>query len=217
MPSSIVSDRDPAFTSFFWSELMRLQGVQLAMSSSYHLQTDGQTEVVNRSLEQYLRSFTSDRPAEWVEWLPLCEYWFNTNFHVSTKCTPFEALYGIPPPKLLDYIPGTTKVEAVDRQLHSRQELIAVLRHNLVQAQNAMKLQADKHRSNRVFEVGDWVYLRLQPFKQQSLAHRASHKLSPRFYGPFQVLQRIGAAAYKLQLPPESKIHPVFHVSYLKK
>ena len=104
------------------------------MSSSYHPQTDGQTEVVNRSLEQYLRSFIRDKPAEWVEWLPLCEHWFNTNFHVSAKCTPFEALYGIPPPKLLDYIPGTIKVEAVDRQLHSKQELIAVLRHNLVQA-----------------------------------------------------------------------------------
>ena len=80
-----------------------------------------------------------------------------------------------------------------------------------------MKLQADKHRSDRVFDVGDWVYLRLQPFKQQSLAHKASHKLSLRFYGPFQVLQRIGAAAYKLQLPPESRIHPIFHVSCLKK
>ena len=80
-----------------------------------------------------------------------------------------------------------------------------------------MKLQADQHRSNRVFEVGDWVYLRLQPYKQQSIAHKASHKLSPRFYGPFQVLQRIGVATYKLQLPLESRIHPVFHVSCLKK
>ena len=105
----------------------------------------------------------------------------------------------------------------MDRQLHSRQEPIAVLKHNLVQAQNAMKLQADQHRSNRVFEVGDWVYLRLQPYKQQFIAHKASHKLSPRFYGPFQVLQRIGVATYKLQLPLESRIHPVFHVSCLKK
>ena len=64
MPNSIVSDRDPAFTSLFWFELMRLQGVQLIMSSSYHPRTDGQTEVMNRSLEQYLRSFTSDRPTE---------------------------------------------------------------------------------------------------------------------------------------------------------
>ena len=115
MPNSIVSDRDLAFTSLFWSELIRLQGVQLTMSSSYHPWTEGQTEVVNKSLEQYLRSFTSDRPTEWVEWSPLCEFWFNTNYHTSTKFTPFEALYGVPPPKLLDYIPGTIKVKAMDR------------------------------------------------------------------------------------------------------
>ena len=116
MPNSIVSDRDPTFTSLFWSELIRLQGVQLTMSSFfYHPQTDGQIEVVNGSLEQYLKSFTSDKPAKWVEWLPLCEFWFITNYHTSTKCTPFEALYGVPPPRLLDYIPGTTKVDAVDR------------------------------------------------------------------------------------------------------
>ena len=185
MPNSIVSDRDLSFTSLFWSELMRLQDVQLAMSSSYHPQNDSQTKVVNRSLEQYLMSFTSDKPAEWVEWLPLCQYWFNTNYHISTKCAPFEALYGVPPPKFFDYIPSTTKVKAVDTQLHSRQELIVVLKHNLVQAQNAMKLQVDQHRLDRVFEVGDWVYLRLQPYKLQSIAYRASHKLSPRFYGPF--------------------------------
>ena len=98
---------------------------------------------MNRSLEQYLRSFTSDKLAKCVERLPLCQYWFNTNYHILTKCTPFEALYGVPPPKVLDYIPSTIKVEAMDRQLHSRQKLIAILKHNLVQAQNAMKLQVD--------------------------------------------------------------------------
>ena len=133
--------------------------------------------MVKRSLEQYLRSFTSDKLAKWVERLPLCQYWFNTNYHILTKCTPFEALYGVPPPKVLDYIPSTIKVEAVDKQLHFRQKLIAVLKHNLMQAQNAMKLQVDQYRLYRVFEVGDWVYLRLQPYKQQSIAHRASHKL----------------------------------------
>lgn len=124
---------------------------------------------MNKSLNQYLITFTSDKPIIWVEWLPLCEFWFNTNYQTSTKFTPFEALYGIPPPKLLDYIPGITKVKAVDRQLRSRQQLLAILKHNLVQAQNSMKLQADQHQSNMVFEVGNWVYLRLQPYKQQSI------------------------------------------------
>ena len=77
-----------------------------------------------------------------------------------------------------------------------------------------MKFHADKHRSERSFSVGDWVYLRLQPYR--SISHKTFNKLSPRFYGPFQVLQKIGAVTYKLDLPPGSQIHPVFHVSYLK-
>ena len=80
MPSSIVSDRDPIFTSHFWNALMKLQGVKLAMSFAYHPQTDGQTEVVNKSLEHRLRTYAAVKPHSWVEWLPLAEYWFNTNF-----------------------------------------------------------------------------------------------------------------------------------------
>ena len=78
------------------------------MSSAYHAKTDGQTEVVNQSLEQYLRAFVHDRPHTWAAWLHLSEFWFNTNYHNSAKMTPFMALYGYHPPKLLDYILGTT-------------------------------------------------------------------------------------------------------------
>ena len=115
LPTSIVSDRDLVFTSRFWEKLLRLQGVDLAMSSAYHPQSDGQTEVVNRSLEQYLKAFAGDKPRQWVERLPLAKFWFNTNYHTATKVTPFEALYGFQPPKLLDYIPGLTKAAAVDQ------------------------------------------------------------------------------------------------------
>jgi hypothetical protein len=80
-----------------------------------------------------------------------------------------------------------------------------------------MKAQADKHRQERTFAVGDWVYMKLQPYAQMSIHRRSNHKLSYRFFGPFLVLQRVGKVAYKLQLPESSKIHPVVHVSQLKK
>ena len=85
-------------------------------------------------------------------------------------------------------------------------------------AQNQMKQQADQHRSERSFDVGDWVFLRLQPYKQMSLKQaKKDHKLSPKYYGPYKVLQEIGTMAYKLELPASTRVHPVFHVSCLKK
>ena len=172
--------------------------------------------MVNKSLEQYLRAFVGDKPKHWVEWLPLAEFWFNTNYHTATKLTPFEALYGFQPPTLLDYIPGLTKATAVEEFLQNRQQILTLLKTNLVAAQDRMKLQADKHRVERHFQVGDWVFLRLQPFKQHSIRLRKIGKLAPKFFGPFQVLQKIGSVAYKLDLPLTSCIHPVFHVSCLK-
>lgn len=80
-----------------------------------------------------------------------------------------------------------------------------------------MKQQADQHRSERQFQEGDQVFLRRQPYKQTSLKDKGCQKLSPKFYGPYRVLQRIGEVAYKLALPPTANIHPVFHVSSLKK
>ena len=139
LPSSIVSDRDTTFTSLFWEELFRRQGVDLAMSSSYHPQSDGKTEVVNKSLEHCLRAFVADKPSLWVEWLPLAEYWFNTNYHTSTKLSPFEALYGYSPPRLIEFMPGLTRVAAVEDLLKHRQQVVGLLEHNLVAAQASMK------------------------------------------------------------------------------
>ncbi len=87
------------------------------MSSAYHPQTDGQTEVMNKGLEGYLRSFTGDRPQDWRRWLSLAEWAYNTSVHSSTKLTPFEAVYGHPPPRLLPFEMGTTKVQAVENEL----------------------------------------------------------------------------------------------------
>ena len=161
MLASIVSNRDATFTSLFWSELFRLQGTNLAMSTAYHPQIDGQTEIVNKSLKQYLRAFTNDSPHRLAEWLPLAGFWFNSNFHTSLKLTPFKALYGFPPPTLQSYVLGTTRVATLDALLCQREAILATLRANLVAAQERMKVQVDRHRQERSFEVGDWVYLKL--------------------------------------------------------
>jgi hypothetical protein len=217
-PKIIVSNRDPIFTGHFWTELFSCLGNQLAHSSSYHPQSDGQTEIVNKCLEVYLRCFVSNKQTQWFKWLPLAEWWYNTSFHTATKMTPFMALYGYHPPSITSSLKEKSKVQAVEDHIENQQQILQILKDNLTMAQNRMKQQADQHRSERSFEVGDWVFLRLQPYKQMSLKQaKKDNKLSPNYYGPYKVLQNIGTMAYKLELPASSRVHPVFHVSCLKK
>lgn len=217
IPKSIVSDRDPLFLSSFWREIFRSQGTQLNMSSAYHPETDGQTEVINRCLESYLRCFAVDQPRTWAMWIPWAEFWYNTTFHVSTGKSPFEVVYGRKPPSILQFVPGEIRVQAVLQELLDRDEAIRQLKIHLGQAQSTMKTNADKKRRDVNFQVGEWVYVKLKPYRQMSVVRRIHHKLAAKFFGPFKILDKVGSVAYKLELPPTSKIHPVFHVSLLKK
>ncbi|KAE9602910.1 putative nucleotidyltransferase, Ribonuclease H [Lupinus albus] len=217
IPQSIVSDRDPLFMSLFWKELFRLQGTTLKMSSSYHPETDGQTEVVNRCLEAYLRCFVSEQPKTWSYWVPWAELWYNTTFHGSTGKTPFEVVYGRTPPPLVRFTQGETRVEAVATELVDRDEALRQLKYHLLRAQQQMKKFADKKRKFLEFEKGDWVFIKLRPHRQQTVARRINQKLAPRYYGPFPIVARIGAVSYKVKLPEATRVHPVFHISQLKK
>ncbi|XP_061346538.1 uncharacterized protein LOC133292177 [Gastrolobium bilobum] len=130
--------------------------------------------------------------------------------------SPFQTVYGKCPTLIPHYNKEDVKLEAVDTMLQDREVVINQLKMQLQRAQQGMKDKTDRHRQERMFNVGDKVLIKLQPYRQISVARRANHKLAKRYFGPFIVEQVISSVAYKVTLPEGSLIHPVFHVSLLK-
>ena len=212
MPTTIVSDRDPRFSSAFWQSLMKLLGVKLNTSSAYHAQTDGQTGRTNRTLESILRPYCTYEQDNWDELLPLAEFAFNNAPSATTGTSPFFANYGRHPqvPTTLGIsVPAQASTDFANdiEQLHSS------MRQRILKAQQAQKRYADERRTDASFSVGDKVLLSTEHIKTT----RPSKKLDFRRAGPFKITAKIGSVAYRLDLPDSmSALHPVFHISLLE-
>ncbi|KAL0544441.1 hypothetical protein IC582_019556 [Cucumis melo] len=217
VPVSIVSDRDARFSSKFWKGLQTAMGTRLDFSTAFHPQTDGQTERLNQVLEDMLRACALEFPGSWDSHLHLMEFAYNNSYQATIGMAPFEALYGkcCRSPVCWDEV-GEQRLMGPEL-VQSTNEAIQKIRSRMHTAQSRQKSYADVRRKDLEFEVGDKVFLKVAPMRGV-LRFEKRGKLSPRFVGPFEILERIGPVAYRLALPPSlTTAHDVFHVSMLRK
>jgi RNase H-like domain found in reverse transcriptase/Reverse transcriptase (RNA-dependent DNA polymerase)/Integrase zinc binding domain/Chromo (CHRromatin Organisation MOdifier) domain len=213
-PEDIVSDRGTQFTSKFWSRLMSLCNIQRNMSTAYHPQSDGQTERVNQTLEQYLRIFCDYQQDNWQQLLTLAEFTYNNSKHSSTQVSPFYANFGYHPNFRLKTI-HSQLTPAAESFVEKLKDVHRELKDQLSNAQkNYEKYYNMKVEHAPNFVVGQRVWL----LRRHIHTTRPSDKLDFKRLGPFQIKRIIGAGklAIELDLPSSMKIHPVFHVSLLE-
>ncbi|GKC63872.1 putative reverse transcriptase domain-containing protein [Tanacetum coccineum] len=192
-------------------------GTNLDMSTAYHPQTDGQSERTIETLEDMLRACVIDFGKGWVNHFPLVEFSYNNSYHASIKAAPFEALYGRKCRSPVCWAEvGEVQLTGPEIVQETTEKIIQI-KQRIQAARDRQKSYADLKRKPMEFQVGDRVMLKVSPWKGVVRFGKRG-KLNPRYVGPFKVLEKVGAVAYKLELPQElSRVHNTFHVSNLKK
>lgn len=218
LPDSIVSDRDSKFTSKFWSELHRLVGTRLLMSTAFHPQTDGVTERANRSIGQVLRTMVEPDQTDWVQRIPLVEFALNSNISSSTGFAPFELNYGYMPTMIGGITPNDASKPGVKKFVTQALSNLAMAHDAIIESRVMQTHHANKRRREEdPLKVGDRVYLSTENL---ALPQRRARKLMPKFIGPYRITKGNPAESrYTLDLPNELKarrIHPTFHISRLR-
>lgn len=212
LPADIVSDRGSKFISSFWKALCEKLSIDRKVSTAYHPETDGQTERVNQTLEQYIRIYCTYQQDDWVQWLPLAEFAYNNADHASTGTSPFRANYGFDPP--LELQVGLSDSRPGGMFAYDLNKVHDMVKATLHKSQEDQKRYADrKRRDSPAFKPGDLVLLSTENIRST----RPTRKFAERFIGPYKIDKQVSSTTYKLILPTElSRLHPVFHVSLLK-
>ncbi|KAL0409742.1 UNVERIFIED_CONTAM: Transposon Tf2-11 polyprotein [Sesamum radiatum] len=218
LPKDIVSDRDSRFTGVFWTDLFKILGSKLSMSSSYHPQSDGQMERFNSMLEEYLRHFVRGTQKDWVKLLDVAQLCFNAQKSSSTNKSTFEIVTGQQPlvPHTLDS-PQSVRSPLARSFSQEWKQNVDIARSCLEKAQKQMKKYADQNRRFIEFSAGDLVMVNVPDPRLSKSSRGRDPRLMQKYVGPLPITKRIGTVAYRIELPPWWKIHNVFHVSQLKK
>ena len=217
IPVSIVSDRDPRFESRFWKGFQVALGTKLNFSTAFHPESDGQSERVIQILEDMLRVCALDFKEDWEKHLPLIEFAYNNGFQTSIGMAPYEALYGrkCRSPICWEEV-GDRKILGPEI-VQLTTDKIKLIQQRLKTAKSRYKSYADVRRKKLEFQKGDFVFLRVSPSKG-IIRFGKRGKLNPRYVGPYEIIERIGLLAYRLNLPPElARVHNVFHISMLRR
>jgi len=212
LPRHFVSDRDGRFISTFWTSFCEKAGIKHKYSTSFHPQTDGQTERANRVIEEVLRHFIDGSHKNWEELLPFVTFAINNSKSDSTGETPFFLNTGTHPTTFNTQFIPTDRLPALDKVLHNISDTLIRVKELHKSAQDRQKAYADRRRQASPFKEGDLVLLSTKNLKFKT----GIRKLHPKFVGPFKITRTVTDTAAELALPPTYRIHPVFHVSLLK-
>jgi transposase InsO family protein len=205
LPSRIISDRDPRFASKFTRELCRILGISQNISTAYHPRTDGQSEAKNKWVEQHLQFYVNHYQKNWTYYLPMAEFTHNTWASETTRESPFTLLMGYNP--CADWIDRLSPIPQVALRIQQFKEARERAQQSMIKAQKSWV----KHKDTPKFQSGNLVWL--EGKNLQTVQPTA--KLVPKRHGPFKITQVMSAVNYRLELPTQWSIHPVFHIDLL--